>query len=284
MDSLDWKKSLRGIGIDLSERRMQRSEDSSAASVLKGFSVDDSWRLFRITKHLGGVYATERLIKMCNILPGTYVLDIGCGTGYTACLLAKRHMARVVAADINPELLEETTKRVQREKVSDKVTTKEADAHNLPFPDNTFDVVIAESVLVFCDKVKAATEIRRVLKPGGVFGDTEATYVKPPPVEFAELMDLAARTPGGMMREDEWKAVYRDAGFEEVSSVVRPLNAKEESISAIRVNGLRFITSLFKALVDPKIRGTLLSGSSVSAVQKGYSYMGYGLYVSRKPP
>jgi len=261
---------------------MPEQERSEAESILKGFSVDDSWRLFRITKHLGGVYATERLIKMCNVSPGMYVLDIGCGTGYTACLLAKKYGARVVAADINAELLGETRKRAQRENVRDRVTTNEADAHNLPLPGNTFDVVIAESVLVFCDKVRAAKEMRRVLKPGGAFGDTEATYVKAPPADFAELMDLAARTPGGMMREDEWKAVYREAGFEETSSVVHPLNTKEEFVSAIRVNGLRFLTSLFKALADPKIRGTLISGSSISVVRKGYSYMGYGLYVSRK--
>jgi len=261
---------------------MGESGGKSAEQILKGFSVDDSWRLFRITKHLGGVYATERLIKMCNIAAGMYVLDIGCGTGYTACLLAEKHGARVVAADINAELLEETRKRARRENVVDRVTTKEADAHSLPFLDNTFDVVIAESVLVFCDKVKAAKEIRRVLRPGGAFGDTEATYVKAPPADFAELMDLAARAPGGMMREDEWKAVYREAGFDETSSVVRPLDTKEEFVSAIRVNGLKFLTSLFKALVDPKIRGTLISGSSISVVRKGYSYMGYGLYVSRK--
>lgn len=261
---------------------MPEQEGTEARSILRGFSVDDSWRLFHITKHLGGVYATERLIKMCNMAPGMYVLDIGCGTGYTACLLAKKHGARVVAADINPDLLEETRKRVRRENVGDKVTTREADAHNLPFQDNTFDVVIAESVLVFCDKVKAATEMRRVLKPGGVFADTEATYVKAPPADFAELMDLAARTPGGMMQEEEWKAVYREAGFKETSSVVRPLDSKEEFVSAIRVNGLRFLTSMFKALGDPKIRGTLISRSSISAVWKGYSYMGYGLYVSRK--
>jgi len=262
---------------------MVAQEGFDAKSILKGFAVDDSWRLFRITKHLGGVYATERLIKMCNIAPGMYVLDIGCGTGYTACLLAKKHGARVVAADINAELLEEARKRAQKENVVEKVAMRIADAHDLPFPDNTFDVVIAESVLAFCDKLKATKEMRRVLKPGGVFGDSEATYVRTPSADLAELMDLAAKTPGGMMREDEWKAVFREAEFEEVASVVRPLNTKEELISAIHVNGLKFITSLFKALVDPKIRGTLLSGSSISVVRKGYSYMGYGLYVSRKP-
>jgi len=175
-------------------------------------TCDESWRKFGITKHLGGVYATQRLIKMCNIASGQFVLDIGCGTGYTAYLLAKEYQARVVAADINLDLLEEAKKRVEREKIGNMVVVKEADIHDLPFSDNTFDVVLAESVLVFCDKVKAASEVLRVLKPHGVFGDTEATYTKPPPAEFAKVMADASGTAAGIMLEDEWRAVYREAG------------------------------------------------------------------------
>jgi len=263
---------------------MQETKGTGAASKLKGFAVDDSWRRFGITKHLGGVYATQRLVKMCNITAGQYVLDIGCGTGYTACLLAKKHQARVVASDINPDLLEEAKKRITREGVSDSVTVEEADAHDLPFPDDTFDQVIAESVLVFCDKVRAASEIRRVLKPSGVFGDTEATYTRPPPAEFAELMAEASRTSGGIMLEEEWRAVYRKAGFQDTSSAVYPLNSKEEFISAVRVNGLRFFASIAKALFDPTVRGALLSRDSAQGLRDAYSYMGYGLYVSRKAP
>ena len=64
--------------------------------------------------------------------------------------------------------------------MSDKVKVTEADAHALPFPSDTFDAVLAESVLIFCEKNKVASEVYRVLKPGGVFGDNEATYVKHP--------------------------------------------------------------------------------------------------------
>ena len=249
---------------------------------LKGFSVDYSWRHFGVTKHLGGVYATDRLIKMCAITPGQYVLDIGCGTGYTACLLTKKHHARVVASDINLGLLEEAKRRISREGLTDGIMIKEADVQELPFPDDTFDAVIAESVLVFCDKVKAASEIRRTLKTGGVFGDNEGTYRRPPPPELAELMAQASQTSGGVMLEDEWRAVYQEAGFKDTLSAVYSLNSKEEFVSALRVNGLRFIASNVKAMFDPTVRGALLSRSSYGAIRKTYSYMGYGLYVSRK--
>jgi len=47
------------------------------------------WEKFGLTNHIGGIQATRRLIERCGITPGQYILDVGCGTGYTACLLAK---------------------------------------------------------------------------------------------------------------------------------------------------------------------------------------------------
>jgi len=130
-------------------------------------------------------------------------LDVGCGTGYTACLLAKKYQVDVVAADITPTVLEEARKRIAREKVSDKVKAVEAAAHALPFPSHTFDAVIVESVLVFCEKAKVSSEVYRVLKPGGIFGDNEVTYIKPPP---AQLRSLASKLVGAdveILQEDE---------------------------------------------------------------------------------
>ena len=60
----------------------------------KKFKPADLWEKLGITEHVGGVYASRRLIKLYDINLGQYVLGIGCGTGYTACLLAKEHVVR----------------------------------------------------------------------------------------------------------------------------------------------------------------------------------------------
>ena len=49
--------------------------------------------------------------------PGQFMLDIGCGTGYTACLLAKERGANVVAADISSKVLDWAKKRIAREEI-----------------------------------------------------------------------------------------------------------------------------------------------------------------------
>ena len=151
------------------------------------FTVRDEWEKFGLTNHIGGIKTTRQLIEWCGIAPGQYVLDVGCGTGYAAYLLAKEYQVDVAAVDITPAVLEEAKKRVTREKVSDKVKVIEGDAHAIPFPSDTFDAVLAESVLIFCEKAKVASEVYRVLKPGGVFGDNEATYVTLPPAQLRPL-------------------------------------------------------------------------------------------------
>lgn len=84
------------------------------------------------TEHVGGIYATQRLLESCRVAPGHVVLDIGCGTGYTASYLAQEYQARVVAIDISPRSVEEARKRGLQ------VTVLQADAHHLPFPADYF--------------------------------------------------------------------------------------------------------------------------------------------------
>ncbi|MBI4494648.1 MAG: class I SAM-dependent methyltransferase, partial [Chloroflexi bacterium] len=69
---------------------------------MNSFNVFDIWERFGITEHPGGIHATRDLLARCGIKPGQRILDIGCGTGYTACLLAREYDARVVAIDLRP--------------------------------------------------------------------------------------------------------------------------------------------------------------------------------------
>jgi SAM-dependent methyltransferase len=215
-------------------------------------------------------------------------LDVGCGTGYTACLLAKKYQVDVVAADITPTVLEEAKKRIAREKVSNKVKVIEADAHTLPFPSNTFDSVLAESVLVFCEKAKVSSEVYRVLKPDGIFGDNEATYVTPPPVQLRSLASKLAGTDTEILQEDEWRGIYRGAGFEVIHSTVYPLRSTDllkAFFDELRMDGIRRrLSALLKAFSDPIWRRTaLMQWDTRQAMRQWLSYSGYGLYVSRKP-
>ena len=250
----------------------------------KPFNVFDIWEELGTTEHMGGIRATKRLIELCKITAGQYIMDIGCGTGYTACLLAKEYDVAVVAADISPRVLEWAKKRIVEEGVADRVKAVEADAEKMSFPAGTFDVVIAESVLVHCDPKKAASEVYRVLKHGGLFGNSDVTYLKPPAPELVALLSssLIGRNIGAL-QEHEWQALFREAGFADISSTVHKINLFDQFLNHLQVDGVRkYFSSLSRGLLDPKIRGPFFKREVLRAWREYLSYVGYGLYVCRK--
>ena len=67
-----------------------------------------------MTKHLGNVEATEKLVELCNITSGSYVLDVGCGSGITAAYLAEKHGCRVMGVDILPRMIDRAQEMAAR--------------------------------------------------------------------------------------------------------------------------------------------------------------------------
>jgi len=90
-----------------------------------------------------------------------YVLDAGCGSGLNACHLAKTIGCKIIGVDINPQMVEKACLRAEKEGVSHLVEFRLADVYDLPFANNHFDLVIAESITVFLDKVKVYQEFYR---------------------------------------------------------------------------------------------------------------------------
>jgi len=125
--------------------------------------------------HPGGFEATKMLISSIEIPRGSRVLEVGCGTGRTACYLA--HLGcDVTAVDRNPLMLEKARSRALR--TPSNVRLVYGDASSLPFPDFTFDLVFVESVTVFTKGDGAIQEYYRVLKPNGRLLDREMAFVK----------------------------------------------------------------------------------------------------------
>jgi ubiquinone/menaquinone biosynthesis C-methylase UbiE len=111
----------------------------------------------------------RRLLDGVRLKPGQHVLDVACGPG-TASLLAAPLVVpdgSVVGIDLAPGMVELARKKAEEARLSN-VTFREADAENVPFPDDSFDAVLCNHGLVpTTDRVKALGEMRRVLKRGG---------------------------------------------------------------------------------------------------------------------
>ncbi|WP_161486472.1 class I SAM-dependent methyltransferase [Candidatus Nitrosocosmicus hydrocola] len=112
---------------------------------------------------------SAHLIKLICIEKGESVLDIACGNGNTA-ISARRQGADVTGIDITPELL---SLAVEEEKIANVsgIKWKEGDAQNLPFEDESFDVVLSTFGHMFApDPELTAKEMIRVTKKGGRIG------------------------------------------------------------------------------------------------------------------
>jgi SAM-dependent methyltransferase len=109
-----------------------------------------------------------RLVEACGIGPGMKVLDVAAGTG-NASIPAAKTGAEVTASDLTPELLE--AGRAHAEAEGAELDWVEADAENLPFEDESFDVVMSSIGAMFAPRHQAvADELVRVCRPGGTIG------------------------------------------------------------------------------------------------------------------
>jgi ubiquinone/menaquinone biosynthesis C-methylase UbiE len=100
------------------------------------------------------------------------VLDIGCGNAglWKDLLKSNPTLSSLTLSDISTGMLEKAKETMDSEAVSYKINYKEFDAVAIPYPDMTFDVVIANHVLYHVSDVDSAiSEIARVLKPSGRF-------------------------------------------------------------------------------------------------------------------
>ena len=110
----------------------------------------------------------QRLAARLSAFPDASVLDMGCGAGH-ASFVAAGQVARVTAYDLSAQMLE-VVARAAEDKGLENITTRQGYAEVLPFDDETFDAVITRySAHHWHDVGQALREVRRVLRPGGIF-------------------------------------------------------------------------------------------------------------------
>ena len=163
--------------------------------------------------HFGGLATTREQAKRVALTKDSRVLDVGCGIGGPARYLAHTYGCRVDGIDLTPELIETGRVLTKRCKLADHVALRVGNALELPYSEQTFDVVWCQNVAMnIADKAGLFAGVYRVLKPGGLFTSTE--YSVGPggdiifPVPWAYDASINFLDPGDMMR-----ARYHTAGF-----------------------------------------------------------------------
>jgi ubiquinone/menaquinone biosynthesis C-methylase UbiE len=243
-----------------------------------------------LTKHMGGLEATEKFIRQCEIGPEDSVLEVGCGVGQTSVLLVKRCGCRVTGLDISKAMIKSASDRARKSGVEDRTEFKQGDISDLPFEGDLFDVVLSESVTSFApDHAQAIREYARVLKPSGLLGFNEGLYLKDdPPEEIIAWFSQDASGGGHTRTLESWKTLLQDAGFRIESLEVHPPDIGQELKGLLKRYGcigyLGIMARIFRMyLQDPEYRMFVREVQEGGVVPKNlFEYFGYGLFVARK--
>lgn len=270
------------------EKREQLPPGRTAEPAFSYFDVQAYWG---VTKHMGGLRATEALAQLCRIDRDKSILEVGCGVGLTSCYLAQKYGCRVVGVDISEKMVDWAERRAVRRGVEDKVEFRVADAQVLPFDDALFDAVIGESVTAFPeDKRKAVGEYARVTKPGGYVGLNEGTWLETPPTD---LVDYVGRTmaKAKFLTADGWTELLADAGLTDIVARTYKVGALRQRLD--EMSGLDFEDLLDRLRAWGTFFSLYIRNSafrqyakeitpSAKIIRDLFTYLGYGVYVGRK--
>src|SRR6266404_6551101 len=163
--------------------------------------------------HVGGLEATQELAKQMELRAGLRLLDVGSGLGGPARYFAAEHGCRVTGIDLTEEFVRVADNLTKRTKLDGLVEFRQGSALELPFERDTFDRAYMIHVgMNIADKAGIFREVRRVLKPEGLFtifdmmrtGDGAIRY--PVPWALSEETSFVATVK-------EYRDALQGAGF-----------------------------------------------------------------------
>ncbi|MDY7041629.1 MAG: class I SAM-dependent methyltransferase [Chloroflexota bacterium] len=264
---------------------MENQKRSSQQAAEPEISYFELQAYIGTTKHMGGFETTKALIELCHVNQDTYVLEVGCGVGATACYLAKKYGCRVVGVDLRESMIARSNERAQKEGVEEHVEFKVADAQDLPFDDAFFDVVIAESVATFVeDKQRVVNEYARVTSPGGYVGMNEEIWLKPPPTRLLEFVRHTWDIKSNVLTVDGWVVLLEIAELRDVAVKAYELDARRESTQVQRYRFQDMWNMFYRTLLlhvrNPAFREYMAERRHTP--KDLFEYLGYAVFVGRK--
>ena len=163
--------------------------------------------------HTGGFSASLELLELAQVRAEDRVLDIGAGLAGSARMLASARGCKVDCIELSPDYCVGAALLNRLTGLDDRIEVREGSALDLPFPDESYDVVWMQNVgMNIADKRKLYAEMHRVLKPDGRFvfqemaaGEAATSYFPLP----------WATDPGDscLVSAEEMRALLGESGF-----------------------------------------------------------------------
>ncbi|MEA5571414.1 methyltransferase domain-containing protein [Calothrix sp. UHCC 0171] len=153
-------------GADGTEKKERRQAQIDLIEEVLKFALDEELEGEEETQ--GEIFPTSPRPLVSLNSGCSDILDVGCGIGGSSLYLAGRFGAKVTGITLSPVQAERAKQRAREFGLGNRTNFQVADALNMPFADNSFDLIWSlESGEHMPDKVKFLQECHRVLKPGG---------------------------------------------------------------------------------------------------------------------
>jgi ubiquinone/menaquinone biosynthesis C-methylase UbiE len=215
----------------------------------------------QITEMPGNMISQEQLDMICcryqtasKFVRGKDVLEVACGPGLGLGYLLAKGANKVVGGDINEDSL-----KVAREHYGERVELLSLDAQDLPFPDNSFDVVlIFEAIFYLPGPEKFLEECRRVLRKGGVLvlclPNKDAPVFRPSPLStrYFDAKELYSFLSNYGFKPEVHGAfpIERSIISQKIVSTIRFMGARALSVTTV---GRRLKESLKRPVFQRKL-------------------------------
>lgn len=133
--------------------------------------------LFAQSLHPGGLALTRALAKEINLSKDDHLLDVACGRGTSALMIAQVYKCRVTGIDSSGTATEHARREARRLRLDHLATFVQGDAGQLPFPTSSFTSALCECATnLFPERQAGLNEIGRVLRPGGRLALSDVTF------------------------------------------------------------------------------------------------------------
>ncbi|MDZ7796143.1 MAG: class I SAM-dependent methyltransferase [Candidatus Marinimicrobia bacterium] len=188
--------------------------------------------------HPGGLETTDKMLRECGIAEDKKVLELGCGKGLTAAHIAEKYNCRVTGIDHSQDMIAEARIRAKRLGLHERLHFLRSGVIPLPFPEDSYDIIIAECVTTLLETEKIFPEILRVLKPGGKMGDIEIIWRQRPPIKVIRgVRNLWDGFHTFTLKE--WKTLLTKSGFPPPHTVDFSMPLSEMESNMVKTLGTR---------------------------------------------
>ncbi|MDI7275646.1 MAG: methyltransferase domain-containing protein [Anaerolineae bacterium] len=225
-----------------------------------------------VERYCGMAYSEvlARVLEAASVMPDDRVLDVGTGTGALASVVAQSTAAgQVVAIDPTLQMLRRAQENAARAGLSARISFCRGSAEDLPFGNESFDVILTSMAMHHTDVRKTLAEVARVLRRGGRLAIADVARNPRWEGALGPLLRLAMAayhllstrslaitraemaTYRQIFAKADWEAMLREAGFEPAAVLEFPHPSADWYSGVVLIRACREGA----ALATPRERG-----------------------------